>query len=285
MFKKTLLVIALSSCVVTGYAAEAKTPSIISSDSAACQQAITPQVSKGLIDKLMKALPQNETDNIFSAVKKSGAEKINKERTKGVNTPVSVSIYSTAESVWTSILDEVIETVQDAIDTMLTTLYENAINKAVSAVNSATSKALGQVAGKLGDQAGPVIVSALGNIVPNVSATLGNCAKNFTADCLSQVESALNKSVAQGLENGVSTAQDQVYNAAHSELSSIYSDVYGKAVDIDSSLGGVVSGTYYDTKSAITKVIYSSSGGRYSASDILSSIGAESMVTVYGQGK
>lgn len=292
MFKKTVLAIALSACAFSAIAAESqpvKTAklSIVSTDSKECQQVITSQVSKGLLEKIIQAVPKDKKDNVYQAVKESNAEKMNKEKVTDINTDVSVSIYSTAEQIWTKMLDKAIEVAKETVDTLITTMYNNAIDRVVSMANNATSRLLNKVTDKLGGQVGYVVSSALSQIVPDATNLLGHCAKQLDVDCLSKVQNVLNSSISNGLNRGIGAAQDSISGAIGSRMSDAYygkiNQLGGLSNEAANAVYGMTSEIFYTTKSIATEAVYKFD--RRSAAEAVSSIGGEPLIQLYGQGK
>ena len=286
MYKKTLIAFALSVCFSTAFAADSTSTSpLVSHGSKECETVITSQVATGLLDKIIKAVPKNKNDNVYEAIKQSKAQQINKQKIPNINTDVSVSIYSKAESVWTKALDKAIETAKGAVDTLITSVFNNAVDKAMSTVNNATNKALGKVASKFGGQAGNILYSSLGHIIPNATSVLGGCVKDLNVECLSRVQDAIDASISQGISSGISGVQNAAYSTALDKVSNVYSGTLGRIGGINSHLGewatSATNQAYYQTRSTIQNAIYSYDSRTAAAA--LSDLGSDSLIQLYGK--
>lgn len=262
---------------------------IVSTDSKECQQIITQKVSTGLLDKIMKAVPKDRNDNVFNAIKKSGAQKINKQKITGINTDVDVSIYSKPEQIWTKILDKAIEKAKEIVDTVITTMYDNAVYKVTSMAEDAAYKALGKVTRKLGSEASYLINTAIGQIVPDAARTLRGCATNLNLECLQKVQDSIENSIARGAHDSVDAGRVIMGNKIDNKISDVYDGKFGKlgsivdVRDVKSVVYEVTGDIYYGTKSVATEAVYKFSNG--TASDAMSSFGNESLIQLYGKGR
>lgn len=247
-----------------------------------CRQVISPQISKGLLNKLLNVLPQNDADSVLTVVKHSNAEKINKQRARNINTPVAISIYSAGQGSWTQLWDRAIEVAYGALENAIGDWYERAIDKAVNTVNRTTSHALNKVSSRLGKYAGPIVSASLSNIIPNVAEALGDCAKNLTAPCLEKVEQELNRSIGEGVDRGVSIAQRQVYNAGLEGVTKVYNKSYEVLYKVSPELAKESLDWYYDARSAVKVAVYGSTSDILSTDHVFSVLGLDPTVHIYG---
>lgn len=283
MFKKTIFAITLS---IFTLPVMAKLP-IVSDDSKSCQQVISPKVSDGLFEKIMRALPKDDKDNVYEAIKLSNAVKMNKQKITNIFTDVIVSIYSTPQQVWARILDKAIEVAKDTVDKLITTLYNDAISRVMSIANNATSRVLNKITDRLNRKVGNVVNAALGEVVPEITNTLGQCAQNLNADCLLNAHKTIGGSIQNGIDRGIGSVQNGISSEIDSRISGAY---YGKINEIGglhnetaNVVHGMTSEIFYTTKSIAREAVYSFD--KKTATEALLSIGGDPLIQLYGQGE
>lgn len=145
-------------------------------------ETITTTIGENMAERMKAVLPQDESDNVTSAVEQSMAVSI-------INQTSSTSLLSISE-LFTNPFEYIkkaatrlYEAAIDKAKEFLQRAYATAVSNVTSYVNNMYAQKLSQISSKLGRVGGTVLSSTMGQIVPDIQAQVAGCVDLSSSIC------------------------------------------------------------------------------------------------------
>lgn len=181
----------------------------VSSSQDSCET-ISTSIGEAMSERMKAVLPQNEGDNVTTAVDESMAVSVTNQPTSSLSiSELFSNPFDYVKKAATKLYDTAIEKAKE----FLQNAYAAAVRNVTSYVNNMYAKQLSKISSKLGDVGGPLLRNTMGQFVPNITSHLSTCASTMSIECMQQVTDKIGQSASEAanraMRNVGSAVEDQ----------------------------------------------------------------------------